>query len=282
MNTLRSTHRKDGSKPAISKGQEKRIKELEQTIKNKDHRIDELRHELKRYAQELGKREQDIKLLLKNDRRWTEFKDFVEKAMENKAAIEKDDLKRDMKELTAANEVLLKNFDDLRTERDGIYAEWKKTGEALRNVQASAFRFQDQPEWAPDSDESIRHELKSLESSARAWCNENCIKALSMLRMTPDALLNEWGLVMRYDGKVFAKNDQHLPQLILLALLMDYIYGNIFAKPFWFLPWRIMGADAEEGTNKVLCRGLHEGLAGVLEETTQGAPQPGELALRQF
>ncbi|KAJ5176312.1 uncharacterized protein N7482_002189 [Penicillium canariense] len=251
------------------KGVDRRIKGLEQQINIKDRQLEEQNAELLRRATDLERKHLEIQELSQYAKKWDEFKAFMDTALASTTAIENRTLRSDMDNLHAKYRVLQKRLKQAEDDLQEAHVEQAKAAESLRDVQASAFRFQDQPEWARESDEAIRAKLTNLEREARGWCSRNSVQALSTIRASPAQLETDWQHVMRFDEETFTRNDEHLPRLLLSALLMDYIYSRIFAKPLFFLRWRVA---PEEPSSAVAGPGrqLHEPLAGMLDEMTQG------------
>lgn len=246
-------------KASTSSSREKDTK-LHQLLQEKDNIILAKKNELSVVSKRLKDYQSDDRKLREIDNRWKEFQVFMQTAMDTKLGIE--------------NRSLIHKYNDLVDENRDLEYTLRKTEDdlkdSLRDAQASAFRFQDQPQWYPDSDDAIRQQLKSLEKDAKAWCNANPIKILSILGDMPANLPSEWQSVLRFEAKSFALNDQCLPQLILQALLMDYIYDQIFGNPFFFLPWRVQSPGEEAGANMTPHRDQYELMAGILQEVTQG------------
>ncbi|CAG7925018.1 unnamed protein product [Penicillium olsonii] len=214
----------------------------------------------------------DDRKLKEMDNRLREFQAFMGVAMETKSSIEYRNLASKYSDLLDRSDSLK---DSLRQAENDLAESRERQNQAkdsLRDAQESAFRFQDQPQWAPDSDDVIRHQLKGLEKEAKAWCSANSIKKLSIKFPVAELahLPGEWEAVLRFDTKVFVQNDQHLPQLILQALLMDCVYGEIFAKPFFFLPWRVQSPGVEAGAKTTVRRDQYEAMAGILEDPEEG------------
>lgn len=262
------------AKSTTGSSREKDIKLLGQQIHERDHIILTQKNELAALSKTIKNLQTDDRTLKEIDNRWKEFQTFMQVAMETKLGVENRSLNYRYKSLLEASQsiedVLRKTENDLADSRERE----SQAKDSLRNVQASAFRFEDQPQWSPDSDDAIRQQLTSLEKHAKTWCRVNCVKMLSLLGTLPANILHEWEAVLRYDAKIFALYDQHLPQLILQALLMDYIYGEIFANSFFFLPWRVQSQGVEEGkeagADLTARRDQYEVMAGVLQEFTQG------------
>ncbi|OQE19116.1 hypothetical protein PENSTE_c016G06045 [Penicillium steckii] len=149
-----------------------------------------------------------------------------------------------------------------------------QTNDAPRKVQASVFESQDQPQWSLDSDDKIRQQLKGLEGEVKAWCRNSSVKSLDMaIEAMQGKIPSEWNAVLRYDGKLLARNDQHFPPLLLQALLTDCIYSNIFANPFFFLQWRTKIAQADKSTASATEDLDRQNLIEViLQEILQGNP----------
>lgn len=258
------------AKPTTGSSREKDIKLLLQQLQEKDNIILAKNNELAEISKRIRDHQNDDRKLKEIDNKWKEFQTFMQTAMDTKLGIEHRSLIIKYNNLLDMNQNIKEMLKNTENDLAESLARQSLTQDSLRDAQASAFRFQDQPQWAPDSDDAIRQQLKSLEKEAKAWCGANSIKALSILGAMPANLPGEWKDVLRYDVKIFARNDQHLPQLILQALLMDYIYGEIFAKPFFFLPWRVQGPGEEGGTSMTARRDQYELMAGILQEIAHG------------
>ncbi|CAG8261061.1 unnamed protein product [Penicillium salamii] len=174
----------------------------------------------------------------------------------------------EVRSLTHKNQAI---EDDLKKTKKNLADSREKQNQAIRDLQASTFDFQDPQQWSLDTDSTIRQQLGGLEKSAKSWCRANCVKRLGDLPANPP---RGWDAVLRYDVKVFAQYDEQLPQIILQALLMHCIYGEIFAKPLFFLPWRVQGAGGEEGgevgAEMIARQDLSEVMVGIIHEVTQG------------
>ncbi|CAG8225965.1 unnamed protein product [Penicillium salamii] len=248
----------------LGSSSEREIKRLQQKIREKDDIIFHQEKDLVAFSKTIKDLQMDDGKLNEIDNRWKEFQLFMQAAMDTKLGIETRCL---IHKNQAIENVLKKTRNDLADSRE-------KQSQAIRDLQASAFHLEDPQQWSSDTDNEIRQQLGGLEKRAKAWCRANCVKRLSLQGELPANPPRGWEAVLRYNANVFAQYDQHLPQIILQALLMHCIYGEIFAKPLFFLPWRVQGAGGAEGgeagTEMIARQDLSEVMVGIIHEITRG------------
>ncbi|KAJ5708929.1 hypothetical protein N7493_010263 [Penicillium malachiteum] len=205
------------------------------------------------------------------------LKGLIEATTQTALSIENRGLIEEIHALAEGKRNLQIVIADLDTELANAKKERLNANESLRQMQESVFRGQDQPEWGTDTNEAIANELETLFKDARMWCKNNCTRRLPEFSGNPEELPAEWKNVIRPDPTIL--KHERVPLLILHALLMDFIYRQIFARPFFFIPWRRINdedekADSESGDipQKYQCQLYLENL---LEEILQGNPEGG-------
>ncbi|KAJ6024301.1 hypothetical protein N7540_005098 [Penicillium herquei] len=253
---------------------EAKISDLARQNRAKEQEIARLRQALK--CHELDT-ERLPKLRMEFGNRVEELKDLIESTTKTALSIENRSLIEEIQALREGKRSLRIVLTDLETELANAKKERLNANESLRKMQESVFRGQDQPEWGTDTHETIANELETLFKDARMWCRSNCIRKFPEFSGNPGELPAEWKNVIHPDPMIL--KHERVPLLILHALLMDFIYRQIFARPFFFIPWRKLNdedqtADSQSGDihQRYQCQLYLENL---LEEILQGNPEGG-------
>jgi hypothetical protein len=203
-----------------------------------------------------------------------ELKELIGFTAQTAFSIENRTLVEENQELDEDKRKLQNLLQDLENELVNAKKDRLNANESLRQLRESVFRGQDQPERGTDTHESIADELDILFKDARAWCKSHCIRELPDFSGTIEEWHPEWKSVIRPDPIIL--KHERLPSLLLHALLMDRIYRQIFAKPFFFLPWRRFkdeGQIVDSEDQGIAKRYQFETfLEEILEEILQGEP----------
>lgn len=240
----------------------------------------DLKHELKVKKAKISSQHQMLRELGDIEERWTRkiegLNGFIDISMRDSAperyyllAAENRLLRREQNALKMEFAKSEAELVETKAELDETRQSQISATESLRKVQEMAFQLQDPQEWAPESYDTISRNLDRLHGDASTWCKEHG-RQTDYFKHCRDFFQSEdWHNTMRYDTGIFS-TARNLPRLILEATLMDYIYKEIFANPFFFLRWRLQMNMTEGNDDPARVREFCKSLEETLRDVTRG------------